>query len=318
LSSADALPFGYQWTRPPYSGVPTLRNWPSDQYGSHSLTFDQNPADPARGAYGIRIAGAGAAADLLVDVDVRAPAFSLAAEVGSDDSPYERLSDRGAELRTRSGARIHIDREAGTVRFVAAHPLHPEELVHPYLAPAAAVIARWRGHESLHAGAIAVDGTAWALIGDREAGKSSTLAWLVQNGAGLVCDDMLVLDGERALPGPRSIDLRPDAAAQLGLGESIPVSGARERWRLRAGPVPRDLRFGGWVLLEWGDEPELEPLRGRERLAVLLEHRGVRLAPARPEAMMDYAELPAWRLRRPRGWDGLAPAGTRLLGLAGA
>ena len=253
-----------------------------------------------------------------MDVDEHAPAFRLHAAVGIDDSPYERFSDSGAELRTRSGARIHIDRGAGTVRFVAPQPLHAEELVHPYLAPAAAVIARWHGQESLHAGAIAVGGTAWGLIGDREAGKSSTLAWLVRNGAGLVCDDMLVLEGARVLPGPRSIDLRPDAAARLGLGESIPVSGARARWRLRAGPVPRDLRFGGWILLEWGDEPALEPLRGRERLAVLLEHRGVRLAPARPEAVMDYAELPAWRLRRPRGWDGLASAGRRLLELTGA
>ena len=40
-------------------------------------------------------------------------------------------------------------------------------------------------------------------------------------------DDLLVLDGRTTFVGPRSIDLREDAAAQLGAGEAIGVTGAR-------------------------------------------------------------------------------------------
>ena len=96
--------------------------------------------------------------------------------------------------------------------FEVPHPVRPDELVHPYLAPAAAVIGRWLGRESVHAGAIAVDGRALGVVGARGAGKSSTLAWWALDGGEVLCDDLLVLDGRATFVGPRSIDLREDAA----------------------------------------------------------------------------------------------------------
>jgi hypothetical protein len=267
------------------------------------------------GAYGLRLLGVESASELLTPVASSAPTFALASELGKGTSRYERLSDKRAELRLHSGGRIYIDREAGTVLFRVPHTVRADELVHPYLAPAAAVIARWHGHESIHAGAAIVGGAAWALVGDRESGKSSTLAWLAAHGHDLACDDMLVLDGLRVLPGPRSIDLRADAAERLGVGEPVGVTGARRRWRVKLAPLRAEPQLAGWVFLGWGDRLELRHMGPGLRLARLLDHRGVRLEPARAESFVDYAALPAWELLRPRDWKSMEGAGALLTDL---
>jgi len=189
------------------------------------------------GAYGIRLEGLEAAAELLVPVADDTPLYRVESAVGRPEPGPEHVDDDGAVLRLRSGGRVLIDRHAGRARFEVPHPVRPDELVHPYLAPAAAVIGRWLGRESVHAGAIAVDGRALGIVGVRGAGKSSTLAGWALDGGEVLCDDLLVLDGRTTFVGPRSIDLREDAAAQLGAGEAIGVTGARERWRLRLAPI---------------------------------------------------------------------------------
>jgi len=271
-----------------------------------------------QGAYGIRLSGLDGAAELLVDVDPEAPAYAVAAEVGTSDAETERVDDREAVLRLRSGGDIRISRDEGRVRFRVPHPVRPDELVHPYLAPAAAVIARWMGRESMHAGAFTAGGVAVGVVGTREAGKSSTLAWLAAHGVDVLCDDMLIVDGDRPLPGPRSIDLRADAAERLGAGEAIGMTGARERWRLRLGPTDGAATLRGWVFLGWGDRVEARPLPGPERLARLAAERGLRLPPARPEALLELTSLPAWELSRPRDWASLPQAADLLLELASA
>jgi hypothetical protein len=270
------------------------------------------------GAYGLRLTGVDSAADLLVPVDPVLPAFELASEVAPAAVAPEFVSEAKARLQLRSGGELLIDREEGRVLARVPHEVREDELVHPYLAPAAAVIGRWMGRESVHGGAFTIDGRVWGLIGAREAGKSSTLAALASRGYGLVCDDMLVLDGVTPLMGPRSVDLRADAAARLGTGESIGVTGARERWRMRLPRVEGELELAGWVFLAWGDELEVRRLGAAERLSRLLVERGLRLSPARPEVLVDLAELPAWELRRTHGWDSLDAAVDRLLELAGA
>ncbi len=198
------------------------------------------------------------------------------------------------------------------------HPVRPDELVHPYLAPAAAVIARWMGRESMHAGAFAAGGQALGVVGTREAGKSSTLAWLAQAGVDVLCDDMLIVDGDAPVAGPRSIDLRADAAERLGAGEPIGMTGARERWRLRLGPTGGRTILRGWVFLAWGDRVAVRSLPAVERLPRLAAERGLRLPPARPDALLELTSLPAWELSRPRDWASLPEAADRLLELASA
>jgi hypothetical protein len=194
--------------------------------------------------------------------------------------------------------------------------VRPDELVHPYLAPAAAVIGRWLGRESVHAGAIAVDGRALGVVGARGAGKSSALAWWALDGGEVLCDDLLVIDGRATFAGPRSIDLREDAATQLGAGEPIGVTGARERWRLRLAPIRDHHDLVGFVFFAWGDGVSVRQLGVGERLERLVPQRGLRLEPARQDAVLDLASLPAWEISRPRSWASLPDVGRRLRELA--
>jgi hypothetical protein len=268
------------------------------------------------GAYGIRLRGLEAAAELLVPVDGRAPAYLVESKVRRSQPRPEHVDDDRAELRLRSGGRVLIDRRAGRACFEVHHRLRPDELVHPYLAPAAAVIGHWLGRESVHAGAFAVDGRALGVVGTRGAGKSSTLAWLALGGGEVLCDDLLVIDGRATFAGPRSIDLREDAAARLGAGEPIGVTGARERWRLRLAPTSDGHVLAGFVLLAWGDNVTVRALAASERLERLAPQRGLRLEPTRHDALLDLASLPAWEISRPRNWASLPEAGRRLLELA--
>jgi hypothetical protein len=272
--------------------------------------------DSLLGAYGLRLSGLEAASELLVPVTETAPAYAIEAKVGHPAPDPEFVDDDRGELLLRSGGRILIDRPAGKVSFVVPHEVRPDELVHPYLAPAAAVIGRWHGRESIHAGAFAVDGDVWGVVGEREAGKSSTLAWLAMAGVDVLCDDMLVIDGRTPFRGPRSIDLRADAAERFEAGEAIGVTGARERWRLRLDQAPDGQTLAGFLLLTWGDRVEVRALGASERLQRLIPQRGVRLEPTRVEALLDLASLPAFEISRPRSWASLPEAGKRLIELA--
>ncbi|HET8757879.1 MAG TPA: hypothetical protein VFM58_17800, partial [Solirubrobacteraceae bacterium] len=149
-------------------------------------------------------------------------------------------------------------------------------------------------------------------------GKSSTLAYLALNGTEVLCDDMVIVDGDHPLCGPRSIDLRADAAERFGAGEAIGMTGARERWRLKLGHTTPGATLTGWVFLAWGEKLEARRLPARERIPRIASERGLRLPPVRPDALLTLAELPAWELSRPRAWESLPRAADLLLELASA
>jgi hypothetical protein len=267
------------------------------------------------GAYGLRISGIPGGESLLGRAAESWPAVEVGVHVGELDAEDEQLDDDRALLRLRTGGWIDVRRDPGHARYVVPAALSADELVHPFLAPAAAVFAHWHGREGLHGGALALGGTAWAVIGDRFGGKSSLLAALAVSGTDVVCDDVLVLDGCVAYPGPRTIDLRKDAAAALEVGDEIGVAGARERWRLRLAPLDRSLSIGGWVFAEWAEELELKRLPPPEILARLFRNRSLRVPPKDPAAFLQLSALPAWELRRPRSWASLPETLEALLGV---
>jgi len=264
------------------------------------------------GAYGLRIAGIPGAASLLAAAEPGWPAVEIAVSVGDLDAEAEYLNESQARLRLRTGGWIDLQRDPGSARFVVPAPLSTDELVHPFLAPAAAVFAHWHGREGLHGGALALGGTAWGVVGDRFGGKSSLLAALAADGTDVVCDDVLVLAGREAFPGPRTIDLREDAAAALGVGGDIGVAGARERWRLKLPPLTRPLALGGWVFTDWADDVQMERLPASETLVRLYSNRSITVPPRNPTALLQLSALPAWELRRPRSWAAV-PATLELL-----
>ena len=265
------------------------------------------------GAYGLALPGLEEVRDLLVPAPPDWPTLDVAQETGLATAAEERVEEHRARLILRNGGEIEIERAGPRALFRVPVPLSPAALLHPYLAPVASVVALWRGRESLHAAAVVVDGAAWALLGERESGKSSTAAWLARAGFGVLCDDILVLDDGQALAGPRAIDLRAEPAARLEAGEELGLVGERERWRLRLDPVPPAVPLAGWVSLSWGERVEVTSIPPAERIARLVAQRGLRVPAPNPAVLVDLAALPAFELRRPRDWGSLAEASGRLL-----
>jgi hypothetical protein len=271
------------------------------------------PRRSSLGAYGFRLAGIPGASEVLVEAPHHWPQLELV-RVGNGARPaQESVTGDSATLWLPGGASAELDRAAGRAELHLPEPVTDRALVHPYLAPVALVMSRWMGREGFHGGGIVAGGGVWAVLGIRTAGKSTMLAWLATLGVDVVCDDVLLIDGEMALAGPRTIDLREEAAQRLDAGEPMGRVGARERWRLSLGPIAAELPLRGWITLEWGDAVSIEHFRGAEKLAALIPHRGVRLPPTDPAALVRFTALPHVRFTRPRDWDALPAATDRLL-----
>lgn len=269
------------------------------------------------GCYGFALAGVRGAEELLVDAPAEWPELELRHAAPGPGAPeQDTVGPRRAELPLHGGW-VTVERAPARVTFRLPAPPPARDLVHPYLAPAAAVAARWAGRESFHAGAVIAGGGAWAVLGDKESGKSTTLAHLALRGLDVVADDLLVIDGDAALAGPRCIDLREGSAERLEAGEPLGVVGVRERWRLGLGPVAPRVPLRGWITLAWADEVAVDALRGPERMLALLPFRSVQLVPGAPQDLVDFSSLPVLRLSRPRRWEALDVAADRLLAAIG-
>jgi hypothetical protein len=200
------------------------------------------------------------------------------------------------------GGRLLLDRATRSAVFETPESLDDDELVHPYLAPAAAVMAGWEGWDAFHAGAFASDGRAIAILGPREQGKSTLLATLAREGVPIVTDDVLVIERGVAQAGPRCIDLRHAHTGLLPADAGTEPSRSGTRPRVRLPALETDAELAGWVALEWGTRLELEPLRPSRRLHRLASSHS-RAGEPRDEALLELARLPGWELRRPPGLE---------------
>lgn len=256
------------------------------------------------GAYGLRLAGEPPRSDLLAEVVDGAPIVTITREQGIYE-PANVVDEATATVPLINGGGIELNRAERSAHITTPVPLSDDELAHPYLAPIAAVHNHWLGRAAFHAGGIVVDGKAWGVIGSREAGKSTMLAALDSAGVIVLADDLLVLEGDKVFSGPRTLDLREEAAAHFATTRNLGVAGARERWRLDLGNAPPFAPLAGWIVPQWG-----ETLRvWREPGAAAAHH----LAPARsvggiaisPQAFMTAAAQPAVVFERPRDLDAL-------------
>ena len=276
--------------------------------------------NPVRGAYGLGVVGAIGAAAPLVAAAPGWPQLEIERQIGTASSHRSLIGADRAEIALMAGDQLMIDRLPLRATFTTARPLSDEALVHPYLAPAAAVAGHWLGREAFHGGALVLEGGAWAVLGDKESGKSSLLAILAQQGLGIVADDALIVERELVFAGPRSIDLREEPARELDAGETIGIVGDRERWRLQLDPVEAANPVRGWVFLAWAESTDVTAVSAGRRLQRLLRYRMIKgLPPPDPAGMLELATLPAFQLSRPRSWSQLETAGSLLLAaLAGA
>jgi hypothetical protein len=224
-------------------------------------------------------------------------------EAGEPGPPL--LTEERADLPLLHGGRLRLAKSESAAHFYLRERPTDEDLLHPYLAPAAALYWQWSGHEAIHAGAFVVNGSAVLVLGEKEAGKSTTLGWLATVGGTIVLtDDLVVLDGASVLAGPRSIDLRTTEAL-TGVTTQAVRDGERQRVRLPAAPA--SLPLAGVVSLAWGPTVELCPVDFKDRLALLAANRTFPSLPANATGLLELGSVPMVQASRPRTLSSLAP-----------
>jgi hypothetical protein len=272
----------------------------------------------AIGAYGVWIEGLESLAGSLGPASPDWPRLRINRSIGPCpvQRPYvvgdDRAEVRIADQTGRVGG-IRIDRDPLTASFTSPGGFSDDAMIHPDLGFLAAVVAKWSGREVFHAGAFLTENGVWAVLGTREAGKSTLLGLLAARGVAVFTDDALVVGGGTAFAGPRCVDLREGAADRLQQGTDIGLVGNRRRWRVQLPAVPASAPLAGWIVPEWGDDIELRTAPAAQRLALLNSSVYLKEAPPRPERLLALVTLPVVVFRRPRNWAEADAATTALL-----
>jgi hypothetical protein len=261
-----------------------------------------------RGAYGFRLVPTPDQPQLpdLIEVDGDAVSVALECRQASGLVERNRVDEDVVSLGERGRSLLEVRREPASITLEFPEPTTPEALVHPLLTPPISILARWRGDLTLHAGSFFANGRAWAVLGAREAGKSTTLANLAERGYPLLADDLLVLDDGVVRAGPACIDLRPDVAERMPAARFLGEVGKRPRYRLTAPPGPPRAELGGFFQLGWSEEEtvRVEAVPPAAALPVVYEQEYIGLlGAADPRKILDLLGVPMWRILRPRRWD---------------
>jgi len=247
------------------------------------------------GAYGFALRGVEEAAEWMLPAPSDWPDVEIAQANGYPAVRTEISRDR-ATIRLLGSRAIRLTRDPPSVLYEGPSDVSIDALVHPYFAPAAAVLANWQGWNTFHAGGFESDGLAWIVTAEREGGKSSTLAALSQAGYPILADDLIVLKDRKAFSGPRSIDLREDP--QFGEPTYLGVVGERQRWRMALGPVQPELPVAGVIKLSWSDSARIQSVRSEDRMRVLAPALSL---PTSPASFLSVLSLPTYAVSRPRG-----------------
>jgi hypothetical protein len=241
----------------------------------------------------------------LTECEPTAPVVVVSWRLAITVADHAEIDKHRVSFGTRQASSIFIQRDPPTITFHLPQPPVAEALIHPLGTVPLAILARWRGDVTLHAGAFATATGAWAVVGHREAGKSTLLASLAGRGVPLLADDLLaVLDG-RVWPGPACVDLRPDAVSRFTGVRDLGIVSGRRRFRLSTATESRRLPLRGIFVLAWHDRSGVvvESLTAEERLRLLYDLEYVAtVGPADPRTLMDLVTVPAWRVMRPRDW----------------
>jgi hypothetical protein len=275
------------------------------------------------GAYGFRLVSGEPDTVLPSLTDVRGDAQVVRVswrQAAALQSAREIGADR-VLLSYRRGGSLLVQREPAEVEFAVPHVMTPEMIVHPMATMPLSVFAHWRGDITLHGGAFVHGDGAWAVCGDRAAGKSTMLALLGERGVPIVADDLIAINAGNVVSGPRCVDLRSDVASRFPRARSLGRVGNRIRYRLDTAPSPERVPLRGIFLLEWGEstETEVAALPTADRIALLHAQRYSTLfGDANAGGVMELLDLPMLRFRRSRRWDRAGEALERLLAVADA
>jgi len=279
--------------------------------------LDAQSNDARLGAYGLALTGDALGSDAgqwLPTVPDDWPVWTVERRTAAPEHqpPGHEINEAGAHLRLYDGGAATV---ATAERHITLY-LHENEptaaVLHPVLAPVFMVIAHAQGILNFHAGVVLLHGRAWGVLGHKGAGKSTTLAALDRLGHPVLSDDLLVLDGDDALIGPRFIDLRRRAADRFPGAVDCGQLGLRTRYRLPLAPAPSRAPFAGWLVPAWDDELAAQPVPPQERIALLADLLSVKTTPKNPLGLLELATRPMLRISRPRDFE-LLPAYLDLL-----
>ena len=253
------------------------------------------------GAYGLRLVGIPHALSL----PVADPGWETWELVAARVMPAHSALDV-RHISGQPGHHLAFDWDRRQVQLVSPVPLLPEALIHPWFTTIAALVAARRGRDTFHAGGVVVEGRVWALLGPKEAGKTSSCLALAHRGFLSTGDDLVVVDGTHALTGSATFDLRETAAAHFGIGTLLELLPNRPRWRvaLPAAPLP-SYPLAGFIEPVWSDRTGVHRVPLFEALSVLSKNMYVTTVAGREQRMLDLATVPVLRWARPRSWPDL-------------
>jgi len=247
------------------------------------------------GAYGFTLRNMDDARDWLNRSPDDWPEATIVQIIGPPTSELH-INDEEAVIPLLDGRSLHLRRADQEIRLVGQENLSNHALIHPYLAPAASVLAAWRDWITFHAGGFEVDGRAWILIAERKGGKSTTLAAMAEMGYRVLADDLIVFRDGVALAGPRSLDLREKG--QFRDITDLGIVGERRRWRLRLSSISPELPVAGAIKLSWSDTPEIRDASVEVRAELLMS---ALTRPIGSREILELFSLPTSTISRPRG-----------------
>ena len=127
---------------------------------------------------------------------------------------------------TRNGSTIHVDPRRpmpdGSEPPVITDPMHAVGVVE--YAAIAAIVEQCDTVLSFHAALLSRNDRSIAIVGQSHSGKSTLATALWQSGWKLQTDDLTMVRGRTAIPGPRRVALRTECRDHVGddLWESVP------------------------------------------------------------------------------------------------
>ncbi len=274
--------------------------------------------DDTVGAYGLIVEGYCSADGGMVAAPPTWERWQFRYDISpSHVRPPQSWSESAASVNLTPVGYALIDRSERRTTLTVPARMPPAAFLHPHLGSTAVVVGQWLGRATFHASSFVCDGGVWAILGDKEDGKSSTIAWALVNGMPIMADDLLVTRDGVVFAGPRCLDLRAGAAEHFGLGRDIGTIGDRPRWRIDLAPVPAELPLRGWIALTWADDVGVRAISAPERFAALARNRAFKLTESRPQAWTPLLGLPMYELSRPRDWTRIDEAMSALLNVIG-
>lgn len=244
--------------------------------------------------------------EITIRLDRRGP--KPPAEVADEEVGTVRLWRRGGTLHGSWAGELTMRADAHEVVLGAGTtaPVSPSRAVRQLLPYAVGHVLGARGLVVVHAGAIALDGTAVVVLGPTGSGKSTLVVAARAAGRTVLADDLVVLalraDALDVWGIPRPVAVATDDPALLPSGAQRLDDDLRGRWQFPLENGGGCRRVAAVLVVEHGDEPDghLMPLAPTAvwdavTASLLAGPDPARLRTAFP-VLGELARRPGWRL----------------------